>query len=168
MTTPSTLDSSVTRRPAGGTHRSGHRIAERRLNRVAHAVLGCLPAHDVRDLRVGGTGGRGGPALRKGAACGEEKGAWDQLDSFYRRGLGYAQEMGHRPQTLYGIADSPVGLAAWIVEKFRAKHGPSAFVRDQISVPLTSRLAFFAVPQELGNYIVASSPPHRSQYHSVG
>lgn len=44
----------------------------------------------------------------------EEKGAWDQLDTFYKHGLGYAQEMANRPQTLYGIADSPVGLAAWM------------------------------------------------------
>src|SRR4051812_905096 len=46
----------------------------------------------------------------------EEKGAWDQLDSLYKHGLGYAQEMAGRPQTLYGIADSPVGLAAWILD----------------------------------------------------
>ncbi|MEI9939556.1 MAG: epoxide hydrolase family protein [Pseudomonadota bacterium] len=46
----------------------------------------------------------------------EEKGAWDQLDSFYKHGLGYAQEMANRPQTLYAIADSPVGLAAWILD----------------------------------------------------
>jgi pimeloyl-ACP methyl ester carboxylesterase len=46
----------------------------------------------------------------------EEKHAWDQLDDFYRRGLGYAQEMSNRPQTLYGIADSPVGLAAWMLD----------------------------------------------------
>jgi pimeloyl-ACP methyl ester carboxylesterase len=46
----------------------------------------------------------------------DEKGAWDQLDFFYKNGLGYAQEMQHRPQTLYGIADSPVGLAAWMLD----------------------------------------------------
>src|SRR5206468_3333650 len=34
------------------------------------------------------------------ALSGEEKGAWDQLDSFYKHGLGYAQEMANRPQTL--------------------------------------------------------------------
>src|SRR5262249_29670617 len=43
----------------------------------------------------------------------EEKVAWDQLDFFYKNGLGYAIEMNNRPQTLYGIVDSPVGLAAW-------------------------------------------------------
>jgi pimeloyl-ACP methyl ester carboxylesterase len=46
----------------------------------------------------------------------EEKGAWDQLDFFYKHGLGYAQEMGNRPQTLYALADSPVGLAAWTLD----------------------------------------------------
>jgi pimeloyl-ACP methyl ester carboxylesterase len=46
----------------------------------------------------------------------EEKGAWDQLDFFYKHGLGYAQEMANRPQTLYGIMDSPSGLAAWMLD----------------------------------------------------
>ena len=46
----------------------------------------------------------------------EEQGAWDQLDYFWKHGLAYAQEMGNRPQTLYGIADSPVGLAAWMLD----------------------------------------------------
>jgi pimeloyl-ACP methyl ester carboxylesterase len=46
----------------------------------------------------------------------DEKGAWDQLDSFYKHGLGYANEMANRPQTLYAIEDSPVGLAAWMLD----------------------------------------------------
>jgi pimeloyl-ACP methyl ester carboxylesterase len=46
----------------------------------------------------------------------EEKHAWDQLDDFYRNGLGYANEMALRPQTLYGIVDSPVGLASWMID----------------------------------------------------
>src|ERR1700730_8495217 len=46
----------------------------------------------------------------------EEKHAWDQLDDFYRNGLGYALEMNNRPQTLYGIVDSPVGLASWMID----------------------------------------------------
>jgi pimeloyl-ACP methyl ester carboxylesterase len=52
----------------------------------------------------------------------EEQYAWDQLDSFYKHGLGYAQEMANRPQTLYGIADSPVGLAAWMLDHDAASH----------------------------------------------
>src|SRR5437763_9022937 len=46
----------------------------------------------------------------------EEQGAWDQLDFFYQHGLAYAQEMGNRPQTLYALVDSPVGLAAWMLD----------------------------------------------------
>jgi pimeloyl-ACP methyl ester carboxylesterase len=46
----------------------------------------------------------------------EEQHAWDQLDFFYQKGVGYANEMSLRPQTLYGLADSPVGLAAWILD----------------------------------------------------
>jgi pimeloyl-ACP methyl ester carboxylesterase len=46
----------------------------------------------------------------------EERNAWDELDYFYKTGLGYALEMKNRPQTLYGIEDSPVGLAAWILD----------------------------------------------------
>jgi pimeloyl-ACP methyl ester carboxylesterase len=46
----------------------------------------------------------------------DEKHAWDQLNDFYRNGLGYANEMANRPQTLYGIADSPAGLAAWMLD----------------------------------------------------
>ena len=46
----------------------------------------------------------------------DERHAFDQLDFFYKHGLGYAQEMANRPQTLYGIGDSPVGLAAWMLD----------------------------------------------------
>lgn len=42
--------------------------------------------------------------------------AYERLDLFFTHGLAYAQQMGHRPQTLYGIADSPVGLAAWFLD----------------------------------------------------
>jgi len=46
----------------------------------------------------------------------EERYAYDQLDFFYKHGLAYAQEMSNRPQTLYAIEDSPVGLAAWMLD----------------------------------------------------
>ncbi len=46
----------------------------------------------------------------------DEAHAYDQLVFFYTHGLSYALEMGHKPQTLYGIADSPVGLAGWIID----------------------------------------------------
>ena len=67
-----------------------------------------VPADVSRALSVGGPAPAGLSA--------DEKHAWDQLDDFYRHGLAYAQEMSNRPQTLYGIADSPVGLAAWMLD----------------------------------------------------
>jgi pimeloyl-ACP methyl ester carboxylesterase len=46
----------------------------------------------------------------------DERNAWNQLSFFYKKGLGYAIEMNNRPQTLYAIVDSPVGLAAWMLD----------------------------------------------------
>jgi hypothetical protein len=46
----------------------------------------------------------------------DEKHAYEQLASFYKHGLGYASEMANRPQTLYALEDSPVGLAAWMID----------------------------------------------------
>jgi pimeloyl-ACP methyl ester carboxylesterase len=46
----------------------------------------------------------------------DEKYAYNQLDFFYKHGLGYANEMANRPQTLYGLEDSPIGLAAWMLD----------------------------------------------------
>ena len=45
----------------------------------------------------------------------EEKRAFDQLELTFKQ-VDYARMMGTRPQTLYGIADSPVGLAAWLLD----------------------------------------------------
>jgi pimeloyl-ACP methyl ester carboxylesterase len=67
-----------------------------------------VPADASKALSVGGPPPEGLSA--------DEKHAWDQLDDFYKHGLAYAQEMSNRPQTLYGIADSPVGLAAWMLD----------------------------------------------------
>jgi len=46
----------------------------------------------------------------------DERRACEQLDFFYKHGVGYALEMASRPQTIYGIGDSPVGLAAWLLD----------------------------------------------------
>jgi pimeloyl-ACP methyl ester carboxylesterase len=46
----------------------------------------------------------------------DERRACEQLDFFYKHGTGYAVEMSNRPQTIYGIGDSPVGLAAWALD----------------------------------------------------
>jgi len=101
----------------------------------------------------------------------DERRAYEELDFFYKHGLGYAIEMGNRPQTLYGIADSPVGLAAWMIDHdarsyaliARAFTGqPGGLTRDDVLDNVTlywvtktgissgrlywdSKLAFFAV-----------------------
>src|SRR6185436_18851827 len=46
----------------------------------------------------------------------DERHACEQLDFFYKHEVGYAQEMTNRPQTIYGVGDSPVGLAAWLLD----------------------------------------------------
>ena len=46
----------------------------------------------------------------------DEKVAYERLQFVYQKGIGYGYQMGLRPQTLYGIADSPVGLAAYLLD----------------------------------------------------
>jgi len=46
----------------------------------------------------------------------DEKIAYERLSFVYAKGIGYGFQMGLRPQTLYGIADSPVGLAAYFLD----------------------------------------------------
>jgi pimeloyl-ACP methyl ester carboxylesterase len=71
----------------------------------------------------------------------DERHAYDQLDFFYKHGVAYAQEMGNRPQTLYAIADSPVGLAAWMLDHDAASYAliarvfnghPEGLTRDDV------------------------------------
>ncbi len=67
----------------------------------------------------------------------EERHAYERLAFFYAKGLAYAQEMGNRAQTLYGIADSPVGLAAWILDHDISSYELIARVFDGQSEGLT-------------------------------
>jgi len=46
----------------------------------------------------------------------DETRAYEELKFVYTKGVAYAYQMGLRPQTLYGIADSPVGLAAYLLD----------------------------------------------------
>ena len=74
----------------------------------------------------------------------EEKNAYEQLSSFYATHVAYAQIMATRPQTLYGLADSPADLAAFmldhgdgtgqpgLVERVLARTLDSALTRDDI------------------------------------
>jgi len=67
----------------------------------------------------------------------DEQHACEQLAFFYQHGVGYAQEMSTRPQTMYAIADSPVGLAAWMLDHDADSHALIARVFDGQTEGLT-------------------------------
>jgi pimeloyl-ACP methyl ester carboxylesterase len=67
-----------------------------------------IPDDIAKDLATGGPPPTGlGP---------DELRAYQQLDFFNKKGLGYASEMALRPQTLYALMDSPIGTAAWMID----------------------------------------------------
>jgi pimeloyl-ACP methyl ester carboxylesterase len=63
----------------------------------------------------------------------EEQRAYEQVTYMYTKGIGYAVQMLLHPQTLYAIADSPAGLAAWIADHDAQSYLDitSAFVHGQ-------------------------------------
>jgi len=61
----------------------------------------------------------------------EERRAYEQLIRTYAQ-VEYARMMAARPQTLYGIADSPVGLAAWLLDHNDADGQPAAAVASAL------------------------------------
>jgi pimeloyl-ACP methyl ester carboxylesterase len=67
----------------------------------------------------------------------DERRAYDQLAFFYKHGLGYAIEMANRPETLYALADSPIGLAGWILDHDAASQALIARVFDGQTEGLT-------------------------------
>jgi pimeloyl-ACP methyl ester carboxylesterase len=71
-----------------------------------------MPATVPNDINAAALAGAPAPA----GLSADEKHAYEQLSYFYKHGLGYANEMSNRPQTLYGIGDSPVGMAAWMLD----------------------------------------------------
>jgi pimeloyl-ACP methyl ester carboxylesterase len=62
----------------------------------------------------------------------EERRACEELDRTYKQ-VEYAHMMAARPQTLYGIADSPVGLAAWLLDHNDADGQPAAAVASALN-----------------------------------
>ena len=62
----------------------------------------------------------------------EERRAYEQLVRTFKQ-VDYARLMGSRPQTLYGIADSPVGLAAWLLDHNDADGQPAAAVASALN-----------------------------------
>jgi pimeloyl-ACP methyl ester carboxylesterase len=79
----------------------------------------------------------GGPAPPGLSA--DETDAWNQLDAFWKHGLGYAQEMANKPQTLYALADSPIGLAAWMLDHDARSYDLIARVFDGKTEGLTKQ-----------------------------
>jgi pimeloyl-ACP methyl ester carboxylesterase len=67
----------------------------------------------------------------------DEKVAYDRLQFVYQKGIAYGFQMGLRPQTLYGIADSPVGLAAYFLDHDARSYDLIARVFDGQSEGLT-------------------------------
>jgi pimeloyl-ACP methyl ester carboxylesterase len=68
------------------------------------------------------------------ALSGDERRAYEQLIRTYTQ-VEYARMMAARPQTLYGIADSPVGLAAWLLDHNDADGQPAAAVVAALDRP---------------------------------
>jgi pimeloyl-ACP methyl ester carboxylesterase len=67
----------------------------------------------------------------------DEKVAYEVLQHVYQKGIAYGYQMGLRPQTLYGIADSPVGLAAYFLDHDARSYELIARVFDGATEGLT-------------------------------
>lgn len=110
----------------------------------------------------------------------EERRAYERLDLFFTHGIAYAQQMGHRPQTLYGIADSPVGLAAWFLDHDQESYRmiartfdgePEGLTRDDVLDNITitwltntaisgARLYWEALPRTSSGYGIERNNVH--------
>jgi len=67
----------------------------------------------------------------------DEKVAYERLQFVYQKGIGYGFQLGLRPQTMYGIADSPVGLAAYFLDHDARSYALISRVFDGQSEGLT-------------------------------
>src|SRR5262249_26287888 len=86
---------------------------------------GSVPADVYADLVAGHPAPSGLSA--------EERRAYEQLDITFKQKVAYAKYMAARPQSLYGIADSPVGLAAWLLDHDDGGGEPAAAVVEALS-----------------------------------
>ncbi|MGM0836339.1 MAG: epoxide hydrolase family protein [Bacillota bacterium] len=85
---------------------------------------GTVPADIYKDLLAGS------PAP-SGLSANEQR-AFEQLVRTFKE-IEYARFMGSRPQTLYGIADSPVGLAAWLLDHNDAHGQPALAIASALN-----------------------------------
>jgi pimeloyl-ACP methyl ester carboxylesterase len=93
-------------------------------------MAGALPPEIAKPI-ASNVLGAGDPAPTDLSA--DEQRVYDRLTFFFTKGIGYALEMGNRPQTLYGLADSPVALAAWMIDHdaWSLEDIQRAFVEEQ-------------------------------------
>jgi len=75
----------------------------------------------------------GGPA--PAGLSGEERAQFEKLKNLFAIGVYYAYEMATRPQTLYGIADSPAALAAWLIDLGDGDAKPAAALSAALRTP---------------------------------
>jgi pimeloyl-ACP methyl ester carboxylesterase len=71
-----------------------------------------MPGIFPDDIDAAAFGGKPAPA----GLSADEQLAYERLQFVYQKGIAYGFQMGLRPQTLYGIADSPIGLAAYFLD----------------------------------------------------
>jgi pimeloyl-ACP methyl ester carboxylesterase len=82
-------------------------------------MAGAVPA-DAWLTLVRNVFGAGGPP--PSGLSEEESRSFEQLNFFFTTGVGYGVQMGTKPQTMYGLADSPVTLAAWMINHDAASY----------------------------------------------
>jgi pimeloyl-ACP methyl ester carboxylesterase len=79
-----------------------------------HTNMAGIVPPEVAKVLYSNVLGAGDP--RPSGLSADESRAYDQLSFVYTKGIGYGIEMALRPQTLYGLADSPIALAAWMLD----------------------------------------------------
>jgi len=88
---------------------------------------GVVPSDVLKAIQTGGPAPSG--------LSDEERHTFEKLKDFFAKGAAWAFEMGTRPQTLYGIADSPIGLAAWLIDHGDGDAEPAAAITAALRRP---------------------------------
>jgi pimeloyl-ACP methyl ester carboxylesterase len=88
---------------------------------------GAVPPDVSKAIATGG--------LAPAGLSGEEQAQFEKLKDLFAKGVYYAYEMATRPQTLYGIADSPAGLAAWLIDLGDGDAKPAAALTAALRTP---------------------------------